>query len=215
MVSHKKNILFIGGSDMPYHQLDEYKDIITPILKRHSQELTVTEDLDSFLPEHIKDFSVILSVISEKEITAEQESGLLEGISGLNPHKTGKPKTFIGIHAAATAFSKSAAYHHMLGGRFLSHPQMGEPFKVIISKRNHPICKTLKDFTIIDEQYLLETYGNFTTLFHTPYNGFVSPLGWIKQYGMGKVFYSALGHGKDQMLNKNLQTMIENAVSWA
>lgn len=209
------NILCIGGSDAPWHQFDEYQDQLKEVLKEIPGNVHYTEDLDAFRANNIRDFKLVICCVSERQLEPEQETGLLSAISGFNPQATGEPKSFFGFHSAATAFSGSSNYQRMLGARFLAHPPMEEAIEVEILRPDHPACSDLSDFSLIDELYLLETYGTFTTLFQSRYREFDCPLGWVKQYGMGKVCYSALGHGAEQLQKPMVRKIMKNMLMWS
>jgi type 1 glutamine amidotransferase len=66
-----------------------------------------------------------------------------------------------------------------------------------------------------EELYLMETYGHFDLLLSTYFKGFERPIAWVKPYGHGRVFYTALGHDQVQTENPNFQRMLINAVRWA
>lgn len=208
------NILCIGGSHEPWHQFEGYKTSLVRILDDLPIEVHYTEDLDSLITQHIKDFDHIICCVSKKELNQDQEEGLLTSISGFNPKVFGKPKHFLGIHCATTAFQNSINYIHMVGARFLAHPPMGEPFPVQILEPNHPICRNLGDFELVDELYLMEYYGYRKDLFGSRFGEFDIPLGWIKPYGMGKVGYCALGHGEQQLKDPNLSKLTHQFVQW-
>ncbi|GAB6089435.1 ThuA domain-containing protein [Spirochaeta dissipatitropha] len=209
------NILCIGGSDAPWHQFDEYQIELKEILKDIPGNVHYTEDLDAFRADNIRDFKLIICCVSERQLKPEQESGLLTAISGINPQVTGEPKSFFGFHCAATAFSESSAYQRMLGARFLAHPPMRDTIEVEILRPDHPVCSGIDSFSLIDELYLFETYGTFTTLFQSRYGEFNCPLGWVKQYGMGKVCYSAFGHGREQLQEPVVREIMMNMGLWS
>jgi type 1 glutamine amidotransferase len=176
--------------------------------------VTLTEDLDFFLPQNIKKFQAIVCYTTGRELTSEQENGLLKAIIGSPWGETGESKTFIGIHGASTSFQNSKAYLRMLGARFLTHPPLGEEYSFQIVKPDHPIMQGISDFTLIDELYLMEIYPPIETLIICDYRNFPRPIAWGKSYGLGKVFYTALGHGEKQIRNKIIQKMIINAINW-
>jgi hypothetical protein len=40
-------------------------------------------------------------------------------------------------------------------------------------------------------------------------------IGWSKMYGKGRVFYSSLGHTREQIANPDVRTMYLEAIKWA
>ncbi len=61
----------------------------------------------------------------------------------------------------------------------------------------------------------MDYVGRFDPLMEVEFNSFKMPVTWVKPYGCGRVFYTALGHGSEQTENPNFQRMIVNAVRWS
>ncbi|MHA2243851.1 MAG: ThuA domain-containing protein [Candidatus Hodarchaeales archaeon] len=207
-------VLVVGGLETKFHDFSILGPIFRDFLRDVGFEVTLTEDLDFFLPQNIKKFQAIVCYTTGRELTSEQENGLLKAIIGSPWGETGESKTFIGIHGASTSFQNSKAYLRMLGARFLTHPPLGEEYSFQIVKPDHPIMQGISDFTLIDELYLMEIYPPIETLIICDYRNFPRPIAWGKSYGLGKVFYTALGHGEKQIRNKIIQKMIINAINW-
>jgi type 1 glutamine amidotransferase len=120
---------------------------------------------------------------------------------------------FVGIHAATDTLKQSPAYGEMLGGYFDGHPwSAGQTVRVRIEKPEHPLCRDIFDrdgFSITDEIYQMKApyaRDQVTVLMSVVVEASEQPakpltredkdypLSWIKAYGKGRVFYSALGH---------------------
>lgn len=208
------NILVIGGLEIEFHDFSVMGPIFKDFLEEVGFKVTLTEDLDFFLPQNIKKFQVIVCYTTGRELTSEQENGLLNAIIGSPWGETGGPKTFIGVHGASCSFQNSKAYLRMLGARFLTHPPLGEEYRFQVVNPDHPIMQGVSDFTLIDELYLMEMYPPLEILVVCDYQGFLRPIAWTKSYGLGTVFYTALGHGEEQIAKKVFQKMIINVINW-
>jgi type 1 glutamine amidotransferase len=122
---------------------------------------------------------------------------------------------FFGIHAATDTLKKSPAYGDLIGGYFNGHPWSGgQTVYARIERPEHPLCKDVfqeKGFHIKDEIYQMkDPYARDNVLVlmsvdleksEKPLNPMKRkdkdfPLAWVKTYGQGRVFYSALGHNK-------------------
>ncbi|MBN2535234.1 MAG: ThuA domain-containing protein [Spirochaetales bacterium] len=209
------NIVVVGGDDYKYHDFSIIGEAFYSFLNNAGFHVTITEDCNVFLAKNIKVFDVIVCYMNRKILRKSQEQGLLDSITGPPWGKTGKPKGFIGIHTAACSFPGSGAYHRMLGSKFLVHPEMGEELYIEVKNPAHPVMKDISDFTIIDEFYMLELYPPFELLLFCRYRGFEHPIAWVKPYGLGRVFYTTLGHGIDQINNNYFKKMIMNAIEWS
>ena len=206
MPKRKIKVLVIGGHTEGFHQFKLMRPIYKKFLGKAGFNVTLTEDWDNLKPEAIKPYDVIIGYTTGENLTDEQRQGLMNGIvSG---------KGFVGIHSAADSFKETPGYINMVGGKFLTHPaQIKHRFKVL--KKSHPIMKGVKDFTMVEELYLMETYGHFDLLMSAKYKGIERPIAWVKGYGHGRVFYLALGHGEEQTSNPNFQKLMVNGVRWA
>ncbi len=94
----------------------------------------------------------------------------------------------------------------MLGTQFKAHPPIGEPFKVTIVERDHPLTQGIEDFEVVDELYLTKTFAPIRVLMQTSFKGeatgFVDtqwdeasvPVMYLRNVGKGAVLYNTLGH---------------------
>ncbi|MCX7654905.1 MAG: ThuA domain-containing protein [Treponemataceae bacterium] len=208
------NILCLGGTDSPYHPFEAYRPYLEHLMKEEGYTATYTEDVDALLPGEIRDFSVILCCVSGKTLSPAQERSLLEALAGMRQDLYGPPKSFVGLHCASAAFLNSEAYHRMLGATFLAHP-VGGLFSVQIQDPLHDITWNLTSFTVEDELYLCEFHGEFRLLLYATWEEFLVPLGWIKPYGLGRVFYFSPGHNPSTWENPSVYTLLQRALRWA
>jgi len=122
---------------------------------------------------------------------------------------------FFGIHAATDTLKKSPAYGDMIGGYFDGHPWSGgQTVSVRIEQPKHALCVDVfhgKEFSIKDEIYQMQdpySRDKVQVLLSIDLEQSEKPakpikrkdkdfpISWIKEYGKGRVFYSALGHNK-------------------
>ena len=130
---------------------------------------------------------------------------------------------FFGIHAATDTLKKSPAYGDMIGGYFGGHPwNANQTVRVRIEQPDHPLCRGVfpkEGFSIADEIYEMkapysrERLQALTSVVVERSEKPKKPLGredkdyplsWVKPYGNGRVFYSALGHNKNTFHNSNV-----------
>ena len=205
-----KKLLLLGDRENTYHPLNEFKDIFESIAKKNGLEVLSTTDREYLRIENIKEFDLIICSLTESKITKQQAKGLKEGIIGNPWGKIAKPINFIGLHGASTSFINQEWYFRMLGAKFLTHPEISNI--KIIPVDNHPFTEKLKEFEIKDELYLMEYYPPFKTLLYTVYQGLEIPLAWVKNYGLGRVFYLAPGHSKETFENPNIEKLIASVI---
>jgi type 1 glutamine amidotransferase len=104
---------------------------------------------------------------------------------------------FVGIHAAsAVAYPTTSRFVAIMGGRFVNHP--GDVrLDACVAQGNHPSVVNLPmPFNVRDEIYVHDGFNpaNQVDLQCPGLNGGMLPIAWHRTEGMGRVFYSALGH---------------------
>ena len=120
---------------------------------------------------------------------------------------------WLGNHASSDSMHGVNSYFDMMGGEFTGHGSQTTEAMTVMDT-NHPIGKAIgaNTLTARDEMYTFEnanfdfskvrTILSFTAAMndgmHTPVGAPGQwPVIWIKNYGKGRVFYSALGHRED------------------
>ena len=129
---------------------------------------------------------------------------------------------FIGIHSAADTLHEFEPYLDMLGGEFDTH---GDQAAVVVNVlgRSHPSTRALHEsFPTFDEIYLFKRFEEggvnmLLSLSQEPNSGVPGffPIAWWKQYGEGRVFYTALGHREDVWESSWFREHLAGAIAWA
>jgi type 1 glutamine amidotransferase len=140
----------------------------------------------------------------------------------LNYIKAGKG--FIGCHAATDTFHSGDSvdpYIEMIGGEFVEHSMA----QVVCHNedRVHPANKHLaRAWSIYDEIYVMKNFSRekshvLLSLNRSPVSGEQGdfPISWTRQYGEGRVFYTALGHEDAVWNNTDFQSHLLGGIKWA
>ncbi|MBI3208249.1 MAG: ThuA domain-containing protein [Candidatus Solibacter usitatus] len=139
-------------------------------------------------------------------------------------------KGFLGSHSAADTLYKWPEYGEMIGGYFDLHPWNQVDATAIVEDGAFPAMRHFPPrFVIKDEIYQFKEYSRDRVRVlmsmdadkvdltkrgvHRADKDFA--LTWVRNYGKGRVFYSALGHREDVWDRKDIQTMWLEAVKWA
>lgn len=211
----KLNILLLCTGDNQYHDHDKIGKHLKKILSIDGLDILLTDDLNFLLPENIKKYDVIVFYSLAATASTEIINSLLNAIKGNILNYRNNPVGFVGIHGATTSFQDNDEYKKMIGASFISHPDFGAVYDFIIKDKDHFITKDINDFKLQDELYLFDIHSDFNTLIFSFYEDVERPVAWYKQYGNGRVFYIALGHGIDQINNINFQKLVINGIKWA
>lgn len=185
-----KALIIQGGWEE--HEPEQTTKLFANALKTHGFEVDMANTLNVFNNvEQLKSYNLIVPNWTMGSPTLEQVENLNKAIrSGVGMG---------GFHGGmGDAFRGCTEYEWMVGGHFVGHPHVGE-YKIDVIDSRHAITNGLPEHFIYDsEQYYLLVDPIVTILADTDYNyeGKVvkMPIVWTKDWGAGRVFYSALGH---------------------
>ncbi len=148
-------------------------------------------------PAALKQYDAIIFANTTGDLPLPDKQAFLDWI------KSGKG--FVGMHSASDTFHGFAGYIDMLGGEFQTHPPGFYNVDALNQDQECPACKHLgPDWKVFDEIYLFKNYDpakvhELLTLDKHPKDKTPGhfPISWCKEYGQGRVFYTALGHRED------------------
>jgi type 1 glutamine amidotransferase len=128
-------------------------------------------------------------------ITTSQETALLSFVE--------KGRGFIPVHCASWCFRNSPKYIDLVGGSF-QHIKT-DSFTTEIIKKDHAITQELQPFATWDETYVHAKIANDITILMERVEGdHREPWTWTKEFGKGRVFYTAYGHDEHTWDNPRL-----------
>ena len=156
-------------------------------------------------------------------IDARQKADLLAFVKG-------DGKGFVAAHTATTAFLDWPEFGELLGARYDGHPWGSAAGTIINEDPSFPATRHFgaAPFPFTDEFYQAKEFSRdkmrvllrldvskmpANPELHRADGDF--PLVWAKQYGKGRVFYSALGHAAATWDNRDVQQMYLEAMKWA
>jgi type 1 glutamine amidotransferase len=158
---------------------------------------TLKAALQKLSPESLKNYDGVVFASTTGDLPIPDPQALLDWIK--NGH------AFIGIHAASDTFHNWHGYIEMLGGEFAHHgPQVGVDC-INDDPANPSNAHLAKTWSITQEEiYQFKNYDSakvhdLLTLDKHPETGVDGhfPVTWCKSYGVGRVFYTSLGHRED------------------
>jgi type 1 glutamine amidotransferase len=188
-------------------------------------QVDVSDDPKTFTAANLKQYRAIVFSNSNNEAfeNDEQRDALKAYI-----HAGGG---FVGIHSATGSERKWPWYWSMIGGTFQRHPKM-QPFLVQVVDPKHPAAAKLPPtFEWTDECYYHKEMNQSVKLVlvtdpakiqdpkmqsdpPTLFDGRI-PLAWSHVFEGGRVFYTALGHKKEDYANPLLYNQILGGIQWA
>lgn len=233
------NVLFLTKSSGYEHgvvkrngeDLSHAGKVMKKIAGKTPLNVTVTKDAGKITADLLKNVDVVQFYTS---------GNLFENGNDGNPPMTKKQArallnwirnggAFVGVHPATDTFKNwtengKKPYIDMIGGRFVGHDSGGK--SGVMTVKSHPITSHLDQrWAFTDEYYFFDATTNNRkplTILQTkkseagklkkrdPYMNT-----WIKPYGNGRVFYTALGHRKDVWTNERFQKLVYNGIRWS
>jgi uncharacterized protein len=184
-------------------------------------DVTVTEDCSLISRDGLKPYSaVVFYTTGELPISDEQKAAFLDFI------KSGRG--FVGIHSATDTFYKWPEYGELIGGYFDGHPWHQE-VTIKVEDPKDPSTRHLgSSFKITDEIYQFKNFSRDRVKVllsldvssvdltkpnvHRTDKDFA--LAWRREYGRGRVFYTALGHRDEVWQDERFQRLLVGALRW-
>ena len=203
-----------------FHYFPAGKDELTRAMLAHIMEIiatrmTPTIQASSELPAT----DLIVQCWTGGTLTPPQSAGLRKAVHA----GTG----LAGWHGGLVAtFDDDHEYLRMVGGLFLWHPAEFLDHKVRIEPEHagHPIVAGIEDFTVHTEQYWMLTDARnrtlATTIVEPPDGGqgdgpVAMPVVWTRQWGSGRIFFSAIGHRLEDLEQPEVRTLTARGLAWA
>ncbi|MBI3991488.1 MAG: ThuA domain-containing protein, partial [Candidatus Omnitrophica bacterium] len=192
-----KVLLVTGGGFHPF-------DLCGSILKETYEHRGLAEctlvNRDEAFNKDISGYDAVAIYTQGGKLNPEQEKNLISFV------KNGGG--VVGFHCASDTFKDNAEYLSMIGSKFIGHGPGTPDFPVKVSSAAHPLSVRLPDFHITDEFYILEQQDKNLDIFLTSsWQGKQQPMAYTKEYGKGKVFYTALGHDERAFRNPSFKKL--------
>ncbi|MBO0797557.1 MAG: ThuA domain-containing protein, partial [Blastocatellia bacterium] len=213
----KYHVLYVTESKGFRHQsLHESEDIIEQLGAANGFDVTLTHMAEKYItPQYLKNLDVIVFYTTgELPLTDEQKKAFLNFI------KSGKG--FVGIHSATDTFYQWPEYGEMIGAYFDGHPWTQENTVTITNlDPKNPISGHWEEsFSLKEETYQFRNFEkdkvkvtmcldkSKTDMTKKGVKATEFPLTWYRDYGKGRVFYTALGHRPEVWRDQRYQKMI-------
>lgn len=206
-----------GGWDG--HEPDKVAAIFQSILQDAGIQVTLRDSLAAFDDaEDLRNYDLIVPVWTDGELSREAATNVSEAVA----RGTG----LAGCHGGmCDAFRSSPLWQFMTGANWVAHPGGdGVDYRVTITS-DDPLVAGLPDFDVKSEQYYLHvdpankvlatTRTDAVTWYHSPNGPVEMPVAWTRSWGLGRVYYNALGHKADVIAAGPAHQMLRRGLLWA
>ncbi len=192
-------------------ELGKKSGVFTADVTQDSRTAITAENLNKY-------DAVFFYTTGELPLSDVQKADLIQYV------KSGKG--FAGSHCATDTFYKWPEYGNMIGAYFDGHP-WHEKIKVLVEDKNHPATKHLGDsFEMTDEIYQFKgpyDRKNLHILLRMDTSSVKKDgkrpdkdyaLAWTREYGKGRVFYTAFGHRNEIWADERFEKMMLGGLSY-
>ncbi|MTH78475.1 ThuA domain-containing protein [Paracoccus aestuariivivens] len=210
----RKALVFFGGWDG--HEPGPSSEIVSGMLEAEGFEVTRREGTAILAEADLSGFDLIVPVMTMAEVEAEEVKRLTAAVEA----GTG----LAGFHGGmADTFRKNTDYQFMVGGQFVAHPGNVIDYRVEIAANGDTLLEGIGDFDYHSEQYYMHVDPRIEVLAETTFSGEHAawvkdtrmPVVWKHRYGLGRVFYSALGHKSAEFEHPQMKEILRRGLLWA
>lgn len=206
-----------GGWDG--HEPDKVAAIFRSILEEAGVAVTMAASLEVFDDAvTLQTYDLIVPVWTMGGLGREAATNVSEAVA----HGTG----LAGCHGGmCDAFRDSPLWQFMTGANWVAHPGGdGVRYRVQVTS-DDPLVAGIPDFDVTSEQYYLHidpanrvlatTRTDAVTWYHSPNGPVDMPVVWTRNWGLGRVYYNALGHKADVIADGPAYDMLRRGLLWA
>jgi uncharacterized protein len=210
----KEALVFWGGWNG--HDPEAGAMIVADMLRAAGFEVTVENSTECLVDPQLPNLDLIVPIYTMATIEKEELDNLCRAVRG--------GVGLGGYHGGmCDAFRNATEYQFMCGGQWVAHPGNVIDYRVDIAKPGDEIMAGIEGFAYHSEQYYMHVDPAIevlaTTTFsgeHAPWaRGVVMPVVWKHRYGLGRVFYSSLGHKAHEFAVPQMRTILARGLAWA
>jgi scyllo-inositol 2-dehydrogenase (NADP+) len=201
-VNMKKIMILKGGEFHPYNQ---FVNILKENFKNY--EFEFYEGKNIFASDRIFNYDGILIYTDTRnfnQLEEKEEKNLIKYIEN-------GAGVFL-LHSGIICFDKNEKIQKIIGSKFISHSPVFE-FE-LKSSNSHFINRRIPSIIVEDEFYFIDIFEEVNVLFQGYWCGKLFPLGYIKNYGNGRIFYFSPGHNLETFENKDILKIIKRGIDW-
>ncbi|MFH1741595.1 MAG: ThuA domain-containing protein [bacterium] len=209
-------VLIVTGCDYPGHVWRETTPEVRAALQEDPRfEVFVCEDPEIMAtPMHERYDVMVLHYCNWEQPMPRQ--AVLDGLAESVENGMG----LVVLHFTCGAFPEWPEFVKIIGrvwDRERGHDPY-QPFTVNITNKEHPITRDMEDFETIDELYFCltgDTKIDVLMTAHSEKTGQDEPMGFVLNYGKGRVFHTPLGHDVKSFSAPAVHDLLRRACEWA
>jgi len=210
-------VLILTGNDYPGHKWKETSPVLADLLRKDKRLSVTIQDDPKFLADpKLNDYDVIVLHYMNWE-SPDPGDAARENLRKF----VADGKGLVLVHFACGAFKDWPEFQKIVGRvydpKLRPHDPYGK-FTVDIADPDHPITKGMKPFETVDELYtcLAESDAKIKILAtaKSKVDQKDYPIGFVLEYGKGRVFHSVLGHDTKAFAAESVGELYRRACAW-
>jgi len=205
-------ILFLG--DHGHHRPMERFPHLMSALGPEGINLTYTDQLGDLAADNLNRYDALIIYANWDSLPPHLERDLLAFVAS--------GKGLLPIHSASWCFRNSEAYGRMVGGQFWKHGM--DTIAADIVRPSHEAMMGQSAIRVWDETYLHQRLQPDNEVLMVRRIGpaqasdrpqsTTEPYTWTRQYGKGRVFYTAFGHDEHAWQDTAFLGLIRRGLHW-
>lgn len=211
-----KNALIVWGG-WEGHEPEQGAKIVQGMLENAGFKVDVKTSTTAFGDPNLSAFDLIVPIYTMSKIQPDEVANLCRAVEA----GTG----LAGYHGGmADAFRESTEYQFMVGGQWVAHPGNIIDYEVEVTRPDDPIMGGISSsFPYHSEQYYMHVDPSNEVLATTRFtgahaawiDGVIMPVIWKRRHGLGRVFYSSLGHVASELGIPVVREIFSRGLLWA
>ncbi len=202
--SGRVKALFLG--DNGHHRPSERAKSVLPVLAANGIDLFYTDDPAHLAPEVLKDYHAVVLYNNHPVVSRTQLTALLRFLE--------QGGGLVALHCASASFQNSEEFIRVIGAAFKSHGT-GD-VRTTRPLPDHPVMSGIPPIESWDETYIHTKHNpDRTVLEIRSEGGHEEPWTWIRNYGAGRVFYTAWGHDGRTWGTSGFQQLLARGIRFA
>jgi len=215
-----KVVVVTGGHAFerkPFFTLFEGYDDIEYVEAQLKDDSEIFEDVSEW------DYDVMVLFNMTQKISPKRQENFAKLVQG--------GVGVVALHHSMGSFQDWGEYRNIIGGKYYTKPteengvtrkpstyKHDVDFKIHIEGGSHPVTRGVSDFVVHDETYKncgfeWDSRDNYLLL-TTEHPTSDRQLGWVRQYGKGKVCFIMVGHGPSVYANESYRRLVAQAIRW-
>lgn len=210
----KSALVVWGGLEL--HTPQQGAGVVRDLLEEAGFKVTVTPDYDALGSSEVGRNDLVVPVITGGELASDKINNLVAAVRA----GTGLAGYHMGL---ATTFRASVPFRYAASVYWVQHPGDVITYRVDVPPSNHAITAGIESFEHTSEQYYLNYDPAVEVLATTTFSGeyhswrkdVVMPVVFTTRHGVGKVFYTSLGHTAEELKIPQVRTILKRGLLWA